>query len=193
MMAASHRLGGAAAGILACSMLTAPDDIAGKTVILSAAVLGSLIPDIDNPHSSISRKYRGINAVVSVIQTFFRGIAELLPRKQEKYIKGAAGHRGASHSLLMMLLCVALVHIGGIFLPAWRDMITLASWGVGIGVLSHLFLDMFAGGVPLLFPFTMNRVTLGHIKTGGITEWLIRAAAIGILTMIVGKEIMKWI
>lgn len=191
MMAASHRLGGAAAGMLVCSMLTAPDDIAGKTVIVSAAVLGSLIPDIDNPHSSISRKYRGINAAVSVFQMLFRGFAELLPKKQEKFMKGAAGHRGASHSLFMLIVCVVLVHMGGIFLPAWKDMITFAEWGIGAGVLSHLLLDMFAGGVPLLFPFTMRRITLAHIKTGGITEWLIRAGTAVILMMTVGKEIMK--
>lgn len=192
MMAASHRLAGAAAGMILAGILTPPDDLAGRAVILSAAVLGSLIPDIDNPRSSISRKQKGIRAAAGIFQMSVRGIASLLPEKQQRYVKGAAGHRGVSHSLVMAFLCACLVHMGTIVLPGWDSVISLAAWGTGAGVVSHLCLDMFAGGVPLLFPFTMKRVTLARIRTGGLAEWMVRMAALGILTALIGNEIMQW-
>ena len=193
MMAASHRLGGAAMGMLAAHVLTGPGDITGKAVILSAAVLGSLIPDIDHPYSSISRKHRGIRGAVGLVQITLRGISGLLPRRQGNYLRTAAGHRGASHSLLMAAACVLLVHMGVLICPAWKGMITLAAWGVGAGVLSHLLLDLFAGGVPLLFPFSGKRIALARIKTGGVTEWIIRILSAGILAILTGAEIAKWI
>ncbi len=39
MMGSSHRLGGAALGILAAGVLAGPDDMAGKAVVLSAGLL----------------------------------------------------------------------------------------------------------------------------------------------------------
>lgn len=192
MMGASHRLGGAAAGMMAAGILTGPDDLAGKAVILSAAVLGSLIPDIDHPYSSISRKHRGINRIVSVLQMALRGIAALLPKKQAKYLKGAAGHRGISHSFLMAILCAVAVRMSVFIVPGWEGMLSLAAWGIGAGMVSHLVLDMFAGGVPLLFPFSLKRITLARIKTGGPAEWLVRIAAAGILVLLAGNEICKW-
>lgn len=80
--------------MMAAGIMTGPDDLSGKAVILSAAVLGSLIPDIDHSYSSISRKHRGISRIVGVLQMALRGIAALLPKKQAKYLKGTAGHRG---------------------------------------------------------------------------------------------------
>lgn len=192
MMAASHRLGGVAAGMLAADVLTSPDNVAGKAVLLSAAVLGSLIPDIDHPRSSISRKHRGISVAVGIFQTLLRGIGNLLSRRQEQYVRGAAGHRGVSHSLFMAGLCTLLVTAGAIALPAWKGMIFLASWGVGVGVLSHLFLDMLAGGVPLFFPFTMKRITLARIRTGGPLEWMVRLLMAGALILMTGNELLRW-
>ncbi|WWR14690.1 metal-dependent hydrolase [Lachnospiraceae bacterium JLR.KK008] len=192
MMAASHRLGGVAAGMLTAGILTSPDDVAGKAVLLSAAVLGSLIPDIDHPRSSISRRHRGISVAVGIFQTLLRGLGNLLPRRQEQYVRGAAGHRGASHSLFMAVLCTLLVSAGAIALPAWKETVFLASWGVGVGVLSHLFLDMLAGGVSLLFPFTMKRITLARIRTGGPLEWMVRMLMAGALILLAGNELLRW-
>ncbi len=193
MMGASHRLGGAALGMLAAGVLAGPDDMAGKAVVLSAAVLGSLIPDIDNARSSISRRYRGISMAVSIVQTLIRGISSLLPRKQREYIRGAAGHRGITHSPVMVAVCIILVHMGILVCPAWKNLITLAAWGVGVGIVSHLILDLFAGGIPLLFPFSLRRFALAHVKTGGPVEWIIRTLAAGLLVLLAGTEMVKWI
>lgn len=71
MMAASHRLGGATAGMVAAGILTEPENMAGKLVIVSASIFGSLIPDIDHPQSSISRKNRILSAAISILQLVF--------------------------------------------------------------------------------------------------------------------------
>lgn len=192
MTGASHRLGGAVTGLLAAEVLTQSDDIAGKAVLLSAAVIGSLVPDIDNPRSSVSCKFPLIRVFVGIFQLLIRGIASLFPSKQEQYIKGTVAHRGISHTLVMVLLGYGLVYSGVLLLPAWQEKWRLAALGMAAGILSHLILDMFAGGVPIFFPFTLKRLTLAHIKTGGVAEWLLRAAAIGFLVKNVGAEIAYW-
>lgn len=67
-------------------------------------------------------------------------------------------HRGVTHSLLFAALC-------GVLYPY-----------LGLGVLSHIVLDMLnRKGVMLFWPF---RKTIGipflDIKTGGFFEWLLR-------------------
>lgn len=193
MMGATHRLGGAALGMLAAEVLTCPDDPAGKAVVISAAVLGSLIPDIDHPGSTISRRHRGIGRIAGVLQEVLRGIGTMLPQKQGKYLRTAAGHRGITHTLLMAILCTLAVHMSIFIIPGWKGMLFLAAWGIGAGMLSHLVLDMFAGGVPLFFPFIPGRITLAHIRTGGPAEWLVRVLAAALLVLLTGNEILRWI
>lgn len=193
MTGASHRLGGAVAGMMIAELMTEPGDMIGKTVILSAAVLGSLVPDIDNPKSSISYKFPLIRLFVGIFQMLARGIAILFPRKQEQYIRGTVGHRGISHTLVMVIAGFGLVYSGAFLLPDWQAEITLAAWGMGAGILSHIILDIFAGGAPIRFPFTLKRTTLANIKTGGALEWLLRTAAIGILLKTIGEDLGNWI
>ncbi|MDD3919591.1 MAG: metal-dependent hydrolase [Eubacteriales bacterium] len=78
-------------------------------------------------------------------------------------------HRGVTHSLLFAALCGAIYPY------------------LGLGVLSHILLDMLnRKGVMLFWPF---RKTIGipllDIKTGGFFEWLLRlvmsAAAIWLI------------
>lgn len=64
-------------------------------------------------------------------------------------INMTVGHRTFFHSLLFMLLLGYL--FGMIYIPL--------GVGIGLGILSHIVLDMFNGnGVAYLYPFKKNRI-----------------------------------
>lgn len=198
MTGTTHRLGGLAAGI-AATQIWASGQPEIEAVLIGGAILGSLAPDLDHNRSYISYKWRLVSIIITFMQTIARAVASLFPAKQEKYIRGIVGHRGIFHSLLICVVAGALLAAVGVFGGGIIDRLHLQdvyyyfSTGVILGILSHLVLDMFAGGVPLLCPFSMRRVTLAHIKTGGIAEWLIRGSAISVFVMSFGERILNWI
>lgn len=192
MTASTHRLGGLAAGAVMAGILHT--DSVGSGMILAGSMLGCLLPDIDNRRSAISFKWPVVRALVAAGQAAIRGISCLFPRKQQRYIRSLIGHRGLTHSLIPVILTL----LAGILAGRITDIGTVgshAAGGLAAGLVSHLLMDMLAGGVPLFLPFTTKRVTLAHIKTGGAVEWLFRIslAAIfccfGIMNI---KEIIPW-
>lgn len=190
MMASTHRLGGIAAGTVMAVILHT-NNIYESGLLLSAAVLGSIVPDIDNRNSSISRRYSFVSLLVTVGQSVIRCFAKLLPRKQENYIKSLIGHRGITHSMIPVILIPGfLIGIG--YGTGYGRMSSLLASGLGVGILSHLLFDMFAGGVPLLLPFTTKRVYLAKIKTGGTIEWIFRGLLVVILIYFGLEVIEPW-
>lgn len=188
MMAATHRLGGLAAGMAVAVVLHTEPTYTG--VIIGSAVLGSLIPDIDNPHSRISRKWRLASIGVTIGQTIIRGISAFFPTRQRNYIRSLIGHRGITHSLIPVILLWVIASMVG----EMCDETTVACYiGVGLigGVLSHILFDMFAGGVPLFIPFSVKRICLAHIKTGGTVEWILRMIMI-VVFVLCGMEVIPW-
>lgn len=171
MTASTHRLGGLAAGAALAGILHT--DPVGSGVMLAGSMLGCLLPDIDNSRSAISFKWPIARACVAAGQAVIRGISCLFPRKQQRYIRSLIGHRGLTHSLIPVIL----MPLAGLFIGQVMGNGSLGSYtagGVAAGLLSHLLFDMLAGGVPLFLPFTIKRVTLAHIKTGGVVEWIFR-------------------
>lgn len=186
MMAATHRLGGLAAGVAVAVALHA--EPIESSVIIAGAVLGSLIPDIDNRNSSISRRWRVLSLVVTVGQAVIRGMSNLFPVRQKNYIRSLIGHRGITHSFVPVValpLITALIS----YSIGYAEDGFCAALGLAAGILSHLLFDMLAGGVPLFMPFSVKRVKLAAIKTGGAVEWLFRAALI-IIFACLGREVI---
>lgn len=188
MMATTHRLGGLAAGTALAALLQA--DLEASGILLAGALLGSLIPDIDNKQSSISRKWPLAGWAVSAGQTIIRGISWLLPRKPRNYIRSLIGHRGLTHSLMPVIVLPLLVMLAGKGI-GYVGMGKYAAAGLAGGILSHLILDMLAGGVPLFIPFSTKRFCLAKIKTGGAAEWLFRAAIL-VIFLFCGLEVIPW-
>ena len=79
----AHRIGGICSG-LAFSIITMPETNAIPYVALmtTSALVGSLLPDIDEPNSFIGKKVKPIS----------------------KIIKWTAGHRGLFHTFLICLI-----------------------------------------------------------------------------------------
>lgn len=180
MTGTTHRLGGIIAGIGTMELLGI-HDLKTQGIIIGASIVGSLIPDIDNPQSTISYKIPVMRSIVGILQGAIRLTTNLLPRKQKQYVRSCIGHRGVTHSILFALLIPGLIlMLGRIIGVQWN----LVALGIFIGLMSHIILDFFAGGVPFFIPFYAKRVAIMHIKTGGIAEWLVRIGFILLIGII---------
>ncbi len=190
MMAPTHRLGGLAAGMAAMGIL-GPDTYLEAGLLLGGAVLGSLLPDIDNGRSSISRRWSVVSLLVSLGQAFIRGLSGLLPGKPRGYVRSLIGHRGITHSLAAVALTAGLIVFVGHDFQV-ESVSCYTALGIGAGMLSHLLLDMLAGGIPLFMPFSVKRIRLGGLKTGGAGEWAFRGALVIVLVWLIGREALSW-
>ena len=121
-----------------------------SVVILSAAVIGSVVPDICHTKSYIGRRLPIISFIISII----------------------FGHRSFTHSLLFLLLNFMILDI--IAVPT----VFIVSYAVGI--LSHLILDMMTKtGVSLFYPLKKRMSLPIYFKTGGIVDYLLFFVFIG--------------
>ena len=174
MMASTHRLGGLATGIaLSIALAHSPEEAA---LITGLSILGSLLPDIDNGNSSISWKLPLTRLIVAIGQFTVRFICHFLPKKISKPILCSIGHRGLSHSILGIVLFFFLTAGISRSIGMETHITMLAASAISAGVASHIVLDMLSGGSPLLCPIPTKRITLAHIKTGGVMEWVFRMA-----------------
>lgn len=176
MTGTTHRLGGILVGMGMIELLQA-DDIKQQGLILGAAILGSLIPDIDNPQSTISYKIPLLRSLVGMLQGAVRLFSCILPKKQKQYVRSCIGHRGITHSWIFVVILMLLTLLADRILQPEMNLILIGA-ATSAGMISHIVLDCFANGVPLLLPFSTNRVTITHIKTGGAAEWFVRAGLI---------------
>lgn len=128
MKGTTHRIAGAITG-LAYSYFT-HQSVQGAVIITVASIVGSLVPDIDEPHSIIGRKVK----------------------LASKLIKKIFGHRGMIHSPLFMLL--STVGLKYLLLHFEFSNIQIILVGYFLGYLSHLILDTFTPmGINWFFPF----------------------------------------
>lgn len=146
MMAATHVLAGVAAWTGGCMLAGVPAEPAA----LTAAGLGALLPDIDHPQSWFGRRVRAVSVPIALV----------------------FGHRGITHSLLALVVCLAGLLLLG------RDAVAAP---VIVGYVSHLLCDsMTVGGVPLLWPWRRN-FGLRLVRTGSVVEL---AFAAGLLVVV---------
>jgi len=120
MMARTHLLFGGALTLFVTSQHVLPTEPS----IYVAGLLGSLLPDIDHPKSTLGRRVPFISIP----------LAKLF------------GHRGITHSALIVIAALTLwFQQRGHFPP-----VVLA---LALGYASHLFGDFcFGNGIPLLYP-----------------------------------------
>lgn len=162
MNAQTHIAGGLIAGTAAIDIMIQSENLAMSDSLLNistclvAAVLGSLIPDIDLHRSTAGHK---AGAASILIQFFF-------------------GHRRFFHSPLLIILCyLALMH----FFPHLQVYIIAFLAGMA----SHLILDMLnKKGIPLLYPYPKRFWIIG-IKTGSALEKMLCLALYGAAALLI--------
>lgn len=136
----THATAGIATGLTASFLLMKDIDFETQSIIVSSILLGtsfigSVFPDIDHPNSYIGRKFRITSFIVSKV----------------------AGHRGATHSpLILFLLCGLLMFLSKNIIPTeYIYYAYLAIGGFFAGTMSHVFLDALnKKGIPLFYPFS---------------------------------------
>ena len=153
----THMAGGVA---LACGLnITGAfaDSPVKLAALIGSSLIGAVILDIDKKNTTISNRH----PVVSFFTRLF------------------TTHRGFTHSLLSMVITGSLVYIiSSAIVPNLKNPVCS---GYLLGYLSHLILDMLnPKGVPLFFPCKV-KISLAGIKTGGITEAVIRLALVVVI------------
>jgi inner membrane protein len=119
-----------------------------KTVYLTASVIGSLLPDIDEPKSYIGSKSKSTS--------FF--------------IKFFFGHRGITHSILF----ISIFHLLLFILFKYKNINISILYLFTIGYFSHLAVDFITkGGIPLLYP-NEKRYKIPIFKVSGFLETIFR-------------------
>jgi inner membrane protein len=148
------------AGVALAVIMFAP---APPLVLVGAAIaggIGALLPDLDHPQSTISRRVWLAGASLRLV----------------------VSHRGALHSLLAMaaaLLLAATVQ------GDWSQIALSAA----VGYCSHIFLDaLTVSGVPLLWP-KKQKYRLLRIRTGGTGEILFAWGLLAVLVLLFRNEI----
>lgn len=168
-------------------------DFPVSQLLIGAAVaaLGALLPDIDEPHSTVANlphkaeqiiKPRANDPIDVAIGTTIKGgasILNILTQTLSGFIRAlSGGHRGATHWLIIGALLTAAAWALGIRL----DLPRMGLW-FGAGYASHLILDMLTtSGLRLFKPFYSKpihllpkhlRVRTGSWAEQGVRAWLL--------------------
>ena len=167
MKARGHMVGGAVAGA-GVAVAFAPDGgIALGVVLLSA--LSALVPDIDHPHSTVSKRLRPLRVLYVVLLSnplTWLLASPTLPRRPwlgglmegRRKVRGLIAHRSITHSLAGMVLCVGV----------WAAFL----WGVGALVAGSRGALLARDALPASgLPFTPG------ILSGWSFAWLLGSAA----------------
>lgn len=179
----SFGLGLGACGIASFNALSStPLSGADLGIFYGAVMLGSLLPDIDEPNSLLGKKTLGIS----------------------NFIKSICGHRGFTHSLCFIaLLGILLSLLSLLDAKVWNEIPLVADFtkvfgstiesqsievfciGLLFGCVFHLIGDMMTlSGVPLLLPFNSRNYHITpsfmRFKTGGIPDKLITALSLAV-------------
>ena len=158
MTGENHKMGGLCIGVITAyySMrLSAAPEI--QDAIFFAPVfttIGSLLPDIDVPNSTISRRFKRLS----------------------RFICGHTEHRQFTHSLVVPVLLVVI----GLILGFWGfPPPAYAVFCLSIGYLFHMLQDTLTkGGVPWAYPLIRYRFSLLPMRTGSFFEWIITIAMV---------------
>ncbi len=144
-MAGSHVVVGMAAWVWAARHLgMSPFD----PIALTLATGGSLLPDIDHPHSWVGRRTWMISRPLAAI----------------------IGHRGLTHSFLAVIACSLLLR--------WHGVSHAVVAPLMVGYLSHLGADLLtSGGLRLAWPL-QRRYAIPLCKTGSTGEVLVVAGLV---------------
>ena len=127
---------------------------------------GGLLPDADIPHSTAGKHLRFLLWPLYLFKKILMILGHII--KPLKKMGTALGHRGLFHSPLFHSLVFVILSA---LLKDHNEWLRCILSGLYFGVLSHLLLDLFSGGIPLFAPFSMKRQRPAiTFKTGSFLE-----------------------
>lgn len=211
MRGATHLIGGLAAALVAERLAGQPTalrevfylgefPVSQMLVGAAVAAFGALLPDIDEPHSTVANLPRHAERIARgrsndpldvAIRTTVKGgtsILNILTQTFSTFIRAlGGGHRGATHWLL-----IALLLSGAMFwLAPAVGLPKLGLW-FAAGYFSHLLLDMLTtNGLRILSPFYNRTIYLLpkklRVRTGSWLEQGVRAWLLVLVVWMVWK------
>lgn len=147
MRGKAHLATGLIAGLVAAiSTVSATTQIAEPIALTVAAAVGSLIPDMDLPTSTVGKKLKPISWTVNKM----------------------FGHRTITHAPIWLIPLIILY----IKFPTLITSENAAIWqqallGYIVGFTCHLMGDILTkGGIPFFYPFSKKRVHLTGAESG---------------------------
>jgi len=177
-MRQTHKIGGLVATAPVAAHFAMSVDNKGPVFILYfillciGANLGSALPDIDHPNSSINKgKFSLLTLPYRLLSRLFIYIGENV--KRAKHLSDVFSHRGLTHGVIeSLVLCVAIIYLADI---TFGKNVAIIAIGFAMGILSHLLLDFISGGIPvsgLLFP--KKRIGIRLVMTGSTKEEIVK-------------------
>lgn len=153
MLGKTHMVGGTCTGFLTTAWLLNHTNFSEQPLLalavpllIASASFGSLLPDIDHPNSKMGRRVKPLS----------------------KFINKLVGHRGATHTLLAMMIVSLVLFLLNLSLPLSLQPLGLtAVLGVTVGYFNHLLLDALTpSGVPIFAPFYKKSIRFAKLTTG---------------------------
>jgi inner membrane protein len=159
-------------GVATTTALMTSGVLAPGIMPVVAAVIGSLLPDIDHNNSSINNRLmmsKGAYILLAAGLLYYSRQPLTYVAAAILLLIGFSRHRAITHSLVAL---VGLYVLTGYF----SDAIQI---GVMVGYAMHLVADFFTKqGIELLFPYGKNFRSPLTISTGNGIEYLVSAAAL---------------
>lgn len=150
MMGKTHKLGGICTGLIASSILIQQPYTVEKLTICGTitmmSMIGAMWPDIDQKNSTIGKKHKITSTIISTLFT----------------------HRGITHAPLLYFFIFSILYslTNMIFPTNIKVYILSGLFGLFIGIMSHLILDMIThDGIPIAWPFTKKSIIHGPFKS----------------------------
>lgn len=180
----THQAVGAATTLAMCAAVDSGGLVAAAAVC--ASLLGSRLPDVDQPGARIHRRTRLERRSLTA------GLAGRVLRAPMTIFAALVTHRGATHWLLSA--AVATIVLAGAARALWPPLALPIAIGAGCGYCAHLLADACTPhGAPLVGPFSGRCVHLlpprMRLGTGGAGDLLVfiaatlTAAALGLLVL----------
>ncbi|MFP5528202.1 metal-dependent hydrolase [Peptococcus simiae] len=162
MQGRTHLIGGLAVGLAMLSLDRFQVPLEKSLVCLTAASIGSLLPDIDTPESKLGHFVKPLSLALN--KTF--------------------GHRGITHSPLLLVILYLLLEA---LVPDFHN----PALFFAAGMLSHLVLDMLNHkGVPLLYPLPY-KFHIASFRNGSLEEFTIRMILYGACFLLCLHHVME--
>lgn len=191
-MRVTHRDGAILGAILVTNLFISKTDITliNTIPLITGSILGGYICDIDEPKSYIGRKFSFLLWPFYLSRTFINMIA-MLPspfKRNLTQVSKVLKHKGITHTpfiwLLGGLLYVTLIksYLNSFLMANFTNInvvtqclqfLNIFTFGLYIGITTHILLDFISEGIMLFFPFSIKRFSLSLIRTGSSAETII--------------------
>lgn len=171
MTSKTHTITGCGVSAILCTGFSIP-----FVPIVAGAFLGSRLPDIDHPQSSINQRILIFKNKLALQVTFLLlGVASFIYGPTVLKTIGVflvftalSAHRKFTHSLIGLLsfsgICYSVVYF-------YTGNIKNLVIGLIIGYTVHIIADCLSNhGIELLYPFCDKHFAIPMVKTGGLSE-----------------------